>query len=126
MLGARRPEMYGGESLEEICAFIKSHSDAEVAFFQSNSEGDIIDRIHKSPDNYDGIVINPGAFTHYSLAIADAIEAVDIPVVEVHITNVHAREEYRRTSVTAPFCAGQIAGLGKYGYVCAINYISQL
>ena len=124
MLGIRKRELYGNENLEDINNFIKSQvHDAELTFFQSNSEDEIIDQIHAAMKLYDGAVINPGAFTHYSYAIADAIEAVDIPVVEVHITNIHAREEHRRKSVTAPYCAGQISGLGKYGYILAINWL---
>lgn len=90
---------------------------------QSNSEGDIIDYIHYALGKYDAIVINPGAYTHYSYAIFDALKAVNLPTVEVHISNIHKREEFRHKSVTAPACIGQICGLGFMGYSLAMDYL---
>ena len=90
-----------------------------------NGEGELIDFIHHSQGNYDGIVINPGAYTHYSYAISDALKSVEVPAVEVHLSNIHNREEFRRTSVTASSCIGQISGLGFKGYLLAIDYLAQ-
>ena len=95
---------------------------AEVHCFQSNHEGAILDAIHAADGVYDAIVLNPGAYTHYSYAILDALKAVDVPCIEVHISNVHQREEFRHRSVTAPACVGQICGLGLYGYEAAMSY----
>ncbi|MCS4586064.1 type II 3-dehydroquinate dehydratase [Clostridium perfringens] len=94
----------------------------EVNCFQSNIEGEIINFIHNAYfEKYDGIIINPGAYTHYSIAIYDALKGVEIPTVEVHLSNIHKREEFRRKSVTAPACIGQISGFGEYGYIMAMN-----
>ena len=123
MLGKREPEIYGRETLEDICDYIKEYAaknGAETDFFQSNHEGEIIDKIHAAPQNYDAVVINPGAYTHYSYAIADALSSVTVPKIEVHLSNIHKREEFRKKSVTAPSCTGQIAGFGKTGYIMAI------
>lgn len=93
-----------------------------IETFQSNGEGEIIDRIQKSYyDGVDGIIINPGAYTHYSYAIRDALESISVPIIEVHISNVHKREEFRHISVTAPVCSGQIVGLGLQGYLLAVD-----
>ena len=125
LLGRREPGVYGGESYESLCRrlgdFAAAHgSTAEC--LQSNHEGAIIDAIHAADGVYDALVMNPGAFTHYSYAILDALKAVSVPCVEVHISNVHQREEFRRKSVTAPACVGQICGLGLYGYEAAMSY----
>lgn len=126
MLGSREPEIYGGNTLADlenqitVCA---EKLGAEVDFFQSNFEGDIVTRIHEAMGVYDGIIINPGAFTHYSYAILDAIGSVDVPCVEVHISNIHKREEFRHKSVTVATCVGQICGFGFYGYEMALNYL---
>ncbi|MDD4689288.1 MAG: type II 3-dehydroquinate dehydratase [Eubacteriales bacterium] len=128
MTGKREPEIYGSETLDEINGDIKSFADTkgvEVDFFQSNYEGAIIDTIHSAMGKYDGIVINPGAYTHYSYAIRDAISSVTVPAVEVHISDIHAREEFRHTSVIAPVCIKQIYGMGKKGYMVAIEYLME-
>ncbi|CAG4931361.1 unnamed protein product [Acidithrix sp. C25] len=124
MLGRREPTIYGSDSLATIEArleSLKSELDVELEFFQSNHEGAIIDAIHATFGDHDGIVINPGAFTHYSYAIRDALAAVKVPFVEIHISNVHAREAFRHTSVLAALAVGQISGLGVYGYELALR-----
>lgn len=124
MLGVREPGIYGSGTLKDLENYISEEAHkmgAEVDFFQSNYEGGICDRIHEAFGQYDGIVINPGAFTHYSYAIRDALGSVKIPTVEVHISNIHKREEFRHTSVIVPECVGQICGLGFKGYVLALE-----
>lgn len=125
LLGQREPGVYGAESYDALCtrlqAFAAAHG-STAQCVQSNHEGAIIDAIHAAQGVYDAIVINPGAFTHYSYAILDALKAVSVPAVEVHISNVHTREEFRHKSVTAPACVGQICGLGLYGYEAAMAY----
>ncbi|MFT4415622.1 type II 3-dehydroquinate dehydratase [Fredinandcohnia humi] len=122
-LGKREPHIYGSETLTDLekslTEFASSHA-AALECYQSNHEGDIIDVIHDADGKYEGIVINPGAFTHYSYAIRDAIAGMTFPVIEVHISNIHTREEFRHTSVIAPVTNGQIVGLGVYGYKLAI------
>lgn len=132
LLGKREPGVYGDNSLEEIQREILEKAkeiETEVDFFQSNHEGAIIDALHEAMDAYDGVVMNAGAYTHYSYAIRDAIAAVKIPVVEVHMSNVSARDEFRHTSVIAPVCAGTIAGFGKNSYIlgliAAVDIISK-
>lgn len=125
MLGIREPGIYGNMDYAGLCEAIKQEGEklgAETYFIQSNSEGAIIDAIHGARGVYDGIIINPGAYTHYSYAIFDALLAADVPTVEVHISNVHKREDFRHKSVTAPACEGQIVGLGVYGYIAALGY----
>ena len=129
MLGIREPEIYGRQSYEDLVNLIKKHAaeiGVEVEFYQSNHEGDLIDKIHAARENFDGAVINAGALTHYSYALRDAIACVKIPFVEVHMSNIHAREEFRHTSVIAPVCAGQIAGFGKNSYFLAITALKDL
>ncbi len=125
LLGQREPGVYGTENYESLCErlqdFAQRH-DSTAACFQSNHEGAIIDAIHDAQGQYDAIIINPGAFTHYSYAILDALKSVSVPAVEVHISNVHRREEFRHKSVTAPACVGQVCGLGLYGYEAAMEY----
>ncbi len=124
LLGRREPGVYGDDSLEEIQREILDKAKEmgiEVDFFQSNHEGSIIDALHEAMDSYDGVVLNAGAYTHYSYAIRDAIAAIKIPVVEVHMSNVHAREEFRHTSVIAPVCVGTIAGFGKNSYILGLR-----
>lgn len=126
MLGKREKGIYGKNTLNDLEKYIKEEfkeleKSITIDFFQSNHEGYIIDTIHDSIEKYDGIVINPGAFTHYSYAIHDAIKAVDIDVVEVHISNIHQREEFRKKSVTASACIGQISGFGFDSYIFGIR-----
>ena len=127
MLGLRDPAIYGGENLEKIYNKIRKRADelkVSVDFYQSNIEGEIINAIHDTLGKYDGIVMNPGALSHYSYAIRDAIEGINIPVVEVHISNIYKREEFRHKSVTSPVCKGQICGLGSNGYVYALEELA--
>ena len=130
MVGKREPGIYGSESLDDINKFIKTKAESlgiEVEFFQSNIEGEIINFIHNAKENGgSGIIIDPGAFTHYSYAIHDAITSVDTPVIEVHISNIHKREEFRHKSVLVDACAGQISGLGKYSYIIALEYFAMI
>ena len=126
MLGARRKEIYGSQSLECINEKLRvaaSKLELEIGFFQSNHEGEIIDAIQECYGTFDGIIINPGAFTHYSIALRDALEAVSIPTIEVHISNIYAREEFRRKSVISPVCLGTISGFGALGYELALSAI---
>lgn len=128
LLGVREPGVYGSNSLETINSEVAARAAAlgcTVDFFQSNSEGGIVDRLHSAMGQYDGLIINPGAYTHYSIAIRDAIAAVKLPAVEVHLSNVYGREEFRHTSVIAPVCVGQIAGLGKIGYSLALEALME-
>jgi len=123
MLGIREKSIYGSATLKEIERLVLEKADelgVDVDFMQTNHEGEIIDKIHTSRGVYDVIVINPGAYTHYSFAIRDAIKAVEIPAVEIHLSNIHAREEFRSKSVIAPVCKGQISGFGKYSYVLGL------
>jgi 3-dehydroquinate dehydratase-2 len=125
MLGKREPRLYGTITLEEIQRELDEYArgnNAALEFHQSNSEGTIIDFIHRSADS-DGIVINPGAYTHTSIAIRDAISAVGLPAVEVHLSNIHNREEFRSRSYIAPVCIGQITGFGARSYMLGLQAI---
>ncbi len=132
LLGIREKDIYGNTSYEKLCEELKEtakeHS-IEIDIVQSNIEGEIINYIQAALGVYDGIIINPGAYTHYSIAIYDAIKAVSLPTIEVHISNIYNREEYRRKSVIAPACIGQISGFRKYGYTLAMmgikNYLTK-
>lgn len=129
LTGSREINIYGETSFEEINNIIKreaSKLDLAVKIQQTNSEGEIIDFIHSAKNNYDAIIINPGAYSHYSYAIMDAISAIEIPVIEVHLSNIQKREDFRRTSVTASKCIGQISGFGPYSYILALNAIKYL
>lgn len=122
LLGRREPSVYGNRSFDEYFQVLqKRYAKHDLEYFQSNSEGEIISKIHQVGFNYDGIVLNAGAYTHTSIAIADAIRAVHTPVVELHISNVYAREEYRHRSMIAPACRGCICGFGLKGYDLAIE-----
>ena len=120
MLGKRDPTKYGTLTLTDINNRLETLArefGCSLEFFQSNHEGAIIDALQEAPGRYDAIVINPGAFTHYSYAIRDAIASTDVPVIEVHLSNIHARESFRAKSVLAPACVGQISGFGAASYV---------
>ena len=122
LLGRREPSVYGDRSFDEYFQVLqKRYAKHDLEYFQSNSEGEIISKIHQVGFDYDGIVLNAGAYTHTSIAIADAIRAVHTPVVELHISNVYAREEYRHRSMIAPACRGCICGFGLKGYDLAIE-----
>ena len=127
LLGKREPEVYGTETLDELngkLADMAKELGVEVSFFQSNSESEIIDHLHKEGFDADGLIINPGALTHYSYALRDAIAAVEIEAVEVHMSNIYAREEFRRKSIIAPVCTGHLVGFGFYGYAMALSYFA--
>ena len=130
MLGVREKNIYGTRNYEDVCNYVKEEGkkrNHEILMLQSNSEGEIIDFIQKAYfENYEGIIINPGAYTHYSYAIHDALKGFDIPAIEVHLSNIHTREEFRRKSVTAPACVGQIAGFGEYGYIMAMDALANM
>lgn len=123
MLGKREPDIYGNETLDDLTKYVKDEfkDDVDIEFFQSNHEGYIIDKLHEANEKFDGVVINPGAFTHYSYAIHDAIKSISTKVVEVHISNIHQREEFRQKSVTAGACIGQISGFGFESYILGIK-----
>ncbi len=124
-LGIREPAQYGTENYASLCEKLQkaaAKKGDELSVFQNNSEGAIIDRLQEAySDGTEGIIINPGAYTHYSYAIRDALASITVPKIEVHISNIHKREEFRHTSVTAPVCDGQIVGLGIKGYLLAIE-----
>lgn len=126
LLGERDPALYGTQTLAEIDEAIARDGAAagvEVRCEQYSGEGAIVDALHAARKQYDGVIINPGAYAHYSYAIADAIAAIGLPVIEVHLSNVAARETFRRTSVTAAACRGAISGLGAEGYRLALRYL---
>ena len=123
LLGEREPNIYGGETLKSINDEINAagrEMGYDMAFFQSNSEGGLIDRLHEARLDCAGVILNAGAYTHYSYALRDAISAVRIPVVEVHLSNVNSRDEFRKNSVIAPVCIGSIAGFGKFSYMLGL------
>jgi len=130
MTGTREPDIYGKAGFEEIVGGVKSAAAErghEITCLQSNSEGQLIDWIQAAHfEHYDGIVINPGALAHYSYALMDALSSVPVPAVEVHLSNIHARDGFRRKSVTATACVGQISGFGPLGYVLAIEALNAL
>ncbi|WP_165173534.1 type II 3-dehydroquinate dehydratase [Adlercreutzia sp. ZJ242] len=126
MLGVRDPAIYGTDTLASIEAEVVAYGaerGAQVDCFQSNHEGALVDKLHEAHGVYDGIVYNPGAHTHYSYALHDAVECIDVPVVEIHISDISQREEFRRTSVIAPACIAQIKGKGKAGYLEAVDVL---
>ncbi|MET3195845.1 type II 3-dehydroquinate dehydratase [Bacillus sp. OAE603] len=129
MLGQREVSIYGSTTLKDIenhLSGLASECNDIIDCFQSNHEGQIIDRLHAANNVYDGIIFNPGAFTHYSYAIRDAIASITVPTIEVHISNIHKREEFRHTSVLAAVTVGQIVGLGVYGYDLALLALQQI
>ena len=124
LTGLREPGVYGARTLEDIHRRIAQRAEelgVEVEFYQSNWEGALIDKLHACRSTVDGVIFNPGAYSHTSYALRDAISAIALPVVEVHISNIHAREEFRHTSVIAPVCRGQIAGFGADSYMLALQ-----
>ena len=126
LLGTREPEIYGYTTLDDINTMLAARAaeaGIETAFYQSNHEGDLVDAIQQANHKFDFIIFNAAAFTHYSIAIRDAIAAIDVPVIEVHLSNIHQREEFRHTSVLAPVAMGQICGLGVESYLAALEAI---
>lgn len=124
LLGEREPGIYGNDTYEALCDLIMDKAESlgvKCEVFQSNHEGAIIDKLHMARKNFDGVVLNAGAYTHYSYAIRDAIASIQIPVVEVHISNVFARDEFRKTSVIGPVCRGSISGFGFGSYLMAME-----
>lgn len=128
LLGKRNPEVYGNTNFSDLMIAIKNEfsSKAELVFFQSNVEGELVNKIHEVGFSYEGIIFNPGAYTHTSIALHDAIESIATPVIEVHISNVYAREEFRHKSFVSPVALGSIIGLGTKGYSLAIEKILEL
>ena len=129
MLGMREPEIYGHQTLEEINSALKAQAEQlglEVEAFQSNHEGEIVDRIQQAHDAFDGIIINPAAYTHTSIAIRDALSLLNIPVVEIHLSNISKRESFRHTSLIADIVAARISGFGPQGYLLALEGLAQL
>jgi len=124
LLGTREPGVYGTERFEDFLATLDARfPDVEILYHQSNVEGELINHLHSCIDSADGVVLNAGGYTHTSIAIADAVAAINIPVIEVHISNVLAREDYRKTSFIAAKCIGSISGLGLDGYSLAVQYL---
>jgi 3-dehydroquinate dehydratase-2 len=123
-LGIREPAVYGSTNYKQLCNLIREEAkrlELDIEIYQNNIEGEMINTIQEAYGEYDGIIINPGAYTHYSYAIHDALKSVSIPTVEVHLSNIHSREEFRKTSVTAPACIGQISGFGIQSYLLALQ-----
>ena len=122
LLGEREPDVYGKENLEDLRVFLsQKFQDIQFEFYQSNIEGELINALHRARLTQDGVVFNPGAFAHYAIALRDAIKSIEIPVVEVHLSNIASREEFRRGSVVAPVCIGQISGFGFTSYLLGIE-----
>lgn len=124
LLGSREPDIYGYQTFDDFFdELVSKYPEIDLKYFQSNSEGELIDRIHEIAFSYDGIIFNPGAFAHTSIAIADAIKVVHCPVIEVHITNIYSRESFRHHSYLSPNVNGIITGLGLEGYQLALDYM---
>ncbi len=123
LLGKREPEIYGHQRFNDaLQSFQKEFPGLQIKYFQSNVEGEIINQLHKAMNNFDGVILNAGAYTHTSIAIGDAIEAIEIPVIEVHISNIFSREDFRHVSYIAPHCRGSIMGFGLDSYRLALQY----
>ncbi len=132
MLGTREPDKYGNQTLSDIENLVRTEAqklNLDVEFYQSNVEGELVNKIQEAKGKFDGIVMNPAAYTHTSVAIRDAILAVQIPTVEIHLSNIHTREDFRKISLTAPACIGQITGFGagsyKLGLIAISDYLSK-
>lgn len=127
LLGTREPDVYGSTTLADLEADLRTaFPDVTLSFYQSNHEGALIDRLHQAQaEGVEGVVFNPGAYTHTSIALRDAISATQLRVVEVHISNIHARESFRHQSLVAPVCVGQISGLGVRGYALAVTFFQK-
>ena len=124
LLGTREPEIYGSDTLDGILSDLRVHAasrEVDIVDFQSNIEGELVGRLHDARGNVDGVIFNPGAFTHYSLALRDAIAGTGLVVIETHLSNIHARESFRHTSVLAPVCLGVVAGFGRHSYFVALE-----
>jgi 3-dehydroquinate dehydratase II len=124
MLGTREPEVYGSDTLDDILADLRllaADRDAELRDVQSNSEGALVDALHNARSWADGVIFNPGAYTHTSIALRDAISSIELPVVETHLSNVHAREEFRHTSMLSAVCLGVVGGFGRHSYALALD-----
>lgn len=129
MLGKREIKHYGIENIFEVNKAITEKSkefEFGTEIFQSNSEGDIISKVQTAGEQFDGVIINPGGYTHYSIAIRDAVAILDIPTIEVHLSNIYKREEFRNKSVIAPVCSGQISGFGYYSYLIALDTLNYM
>lgn len=129
MLGKREPEMYGHQTLDEINAGLKVKADSlglQIETFQSNHEGDIVEKIQQAHGKFDGILINPAAYTHTSIAIRDSLSLLNIPVVEIHLSNIYQRESFRHTSMTAGIVRAQISGFGSHGYLLALEGLVEM
>lgn len=124
LLGKREPEIYGSQSLDDLMNELKTaFEDLEIASYQSNVEGELINELQSAQGNFDGVILNAGGYTHTSVSIRDAISGIDIPVVEVHMSNIAAREEFRHNSLISGVCVGSVAGFGKHSYFLAIEAI---
>ncbi len=125
LLGTREKDIYGNQSFEDYFEKLKDKFDLELEYYQSNVEGELINKLHEVGFSYDGVVLNAGGYTHTSVAISDAIAAINTPVVEVHISNIHAREEFRHLSLITKECVGLITGFGLTGYDMALNFLME-
>ena len=129
LLGTRKPEIYGTTTLADIEQMMRQRAEElgiEMDFMQSNYEGELVEQIQKAKGRYQYLILNAAAYTHTSIAIRDAIEAVELPTIEIHLSNIHAREEFRHNSLIAPVCVGQICGFGEKSYLLALHYVAEM